>query len=101
MSFIIEWQPTAENTFHEEIEFIFLKWSIKEVQNFEELVNENLTRLSLNPEIGTFIKEFKLYALVISKQTTLYYNFYSTSKIIELNVFWNTSKNPNDLIKLL
>lgn len=101
MSFTIEWQPTAENTFHEEIDFIFLKWNINEVKKFEELVNENLERLSLNPNIGTFIKEFRLYALVISKQTTLYYNFDYTARIIELNVFWNTSKNPNDLIKLL
>ena len=101
MSFIIKWQPTAENTFHEEIDFIFLKWNYNEVQKFEKLVNENLKRLSLNPEIGIYSNEYEIYSLVISKQTTLYYSFDSIFKIIELNVFWNNSKNPADLIKLL
>ena len=52
-------------------------------------------------EIGTFNTKFDLYTLIISKQTTLYYNFNSSSKIISLYVFWNNSKNPNDLTKLL
>lgn len=101
MSYTIQWQPTAENTLNEEVDFIFLKWNFKEVQKFEKLVNENLKRLSLNPEIGIYNNEYEIYSLVISKQTTLYYSFDSILKIIELNVFWNNSKNPADLIKLL
>jgi plasmid stabilization system protein ParE len=101
MSFTIEWQPTAENSYVEEIDFIFLIWNFKEVQKFVTLVDENLKRLSKNPRIGIYKSEYKIYSLVISQQTTLYYNFNSISKIIGLNVFWNNSKNPDDLIKLL
>jgi plasmid stabilization system protein ParE len=101
MSFIVEWQPTALNTYIEEIDFILLKWNVKEVQKFKDLVDVNLKRLTKNPKIGIYKKEFEIYSLVISKQTTLYYNFDSISKVIELNVFWNNSKNPADLIKLL
>lgn len=101
MSFSIEWQPTAEDTYAQEVDFIFLKWNFKEVQKFHDLVIENLERLSKNPEIGIFDNKFKAYSLVISKQTTLYYDINSSSKIIELITFWNNSKNPDDLIKLL
>jgi plasmid stabilization system protein ParE len=101
MSCTIIWQPTALNTYVEEVEFVFLKWNFKEVQKFQDLVIENLERLSKNPEIGIFNNEFKVYSLVLSKQTTLYYNFNSNTKIIDLYAFWNNLKNPDDLTKLL
>ncbi len=101
MSCTIIWQPTALNTYVEEVEFVFLKWNFKEVQKFQDLVIENLERLSKNPEIGIFNNEFKVYSLVLSKQTTLYYNFNSNTKIIDLYAFWNNLRNPDDLTKLL
>lgn len=72
-----------------------------EVQKFQNLVLENLERLSKNPEIGIYNKKLKTYSLVISKQTTLYYNFNSSSKVIDLYAFWNNSKTHDDLTKLL
>lgn len=101
MSYTIIWQPTALNTYVEEVDFIFLKWNFKEVQKFQNLVIENLERLSKNPEIGIFNNKFRTYSLVLSKQTTLYYNFNSNTKIIDLYAFWNNLKNPDDLSKLL
>ena len=101
MNYSFNWDIVAINTYIEETEFILLKWNEKEVQKFVALVEESLERLSKNPEIGTFNTKFDLYTLIISKQTTLYYNFNSSSKIISLYVFWNNSKNPNDLTKLL
>ena len=101
MSYSFKWQPNSEYTYFEEADFILLNWNAKEVHVFRDLVEENLIRLSKNPLIGTYRKKYKLYTLVISKQTTLYYNFNKSTKVIDLYVFWNTSKNPNDLIKLL
>lgn len=101
MSYTIIWQPTALNTYVEEVDFIFLKWNFKEVQKFQNLVIENLERLSKNSEIGIFNNKFRTYSLVLSKQTTLYYNFNSNTKIIDLYAFWNNLKNPDDLSKLL
>jgi len=101
MSYSFKWQPNSEYTYFEEADFILLKWNTKEVQKFRELVNENLKILSQNPKIGTYNNEYKIYSLVISKQTTLYYNFNENTKIIDLYAFWNNSKNPDDLIKLL
>ncbi len=101
MSYSFIWQPNSEVTYYEEIDFIFQKWNIDEVQKFELLIAENLKRLSENPKIGIYKNDLKMYSIVISKQTTLYYNFNPQTIIIELHLFWNNSKNPIDLTKLL
>ena len=101
MSYSFKWQPISELTYYAEIDFILLKWNVKEAQKFKDLVDENLLRLSINPSIGIYINELKIYSVLISKQTTLYYDFDENTKIINLYVFWNNSKNPVDLIKLL
>jgi hypothetical protein len=95
------WQPNSEYTYFEEADFILLKWNAKKVLKFIDLVEENPSRLSKNPSIGIYINELKIYSIVISKQTTLYYDFNENTKIIDLYVFWNNSKNPADFIKLL
>ena len=95
------WQPKALHSYYKEIDFIFLKWNEFQVEKFQDLVLENLERLSKNPEIGIYDKKRNNYYLVISKQTTLYYNFDKKTKTIELYLFWNNSKNPDDLMKLL
>lgn len=101
MSYILTWDSTALDTYFEEIDFILYKWNVNEVKKFKDLVNENLERLTKNPEIGIFNFKHKVYSLVISKQTTLYYDFNSITNQIELIVFWNNLKNPDDLTKLL
>jgi plasmid stabilization system protein ParE len=94
------WALTAKNSYHEEIEFIFSKWNLKEVNKFTDLVESELNRLSINPVMGNFKYE-NVYSLVISKQTTIYYKVNMEKCVIEIIVFWNNLKNPDDLIKLL
>jgi hypothetical protein len=88
-------------TYQSEMEYIYFKWNVKEVQKFQELVIENLNRLSLNPLLGKYDSNLKIYFFLISKQTTLYYSINQNTKIVNLLVCWNNQKNPNDLIKLL
>lgn len=99
MEYKIIWLDDSLITYQQEIDFIFLKWNNEEVHKFVVLVNENLKRLSVNPNLGIPIKTF--FKIVISKQTTLYYKVIEKDRRIDLILFWNTSKNPNDLIKLL
>lgn len=101
MIYKFHWNSNAEITLQEESFFILLKWNAEEVQKFIDLVEENLERLSKNPKTGIYNKELNVYFLVISKQTTLYYDFSIQTNVIELYVFWNNLKNPQDLIKLL
>ena len=73
MNYEIIWHVSAEITYQSEIEYIYFKWNFKEVKKFENLVIENLNRLSLNSLLGKFENKLKIYSFVISKQTTLYY----------------------------
>ncbi len=100
MSYQIDWTFSALNSYYGEIEFIFLKWNQKEVLKFEKLVEKELERLSKNPTLGKM--NFKNnYSITISKQTTLIYRINDNAKSIELLLFWNNSKNPEELNKLL
>lgn len=99
--FAIVWQLNAEITLEEEMDFILKKWNFKEVQNFKDLVYKQLSQLEVNPRLGNFKPELQIFSLVISKQTTLYYDFDEDSKIIDLHFFWNNLKKPDDLNKLL
>lgn len=101
MSYKIIWQPNSEMTYYEEADFILRKWNGKEVYKFQSLVFDNIDRIIENPYIGKFEILLKIYMIVISKQTTLYYNINEKDRIINLLLFWNNSKNPADLTKLL
>ena len=99
MVYKIKWLTDSSISYQDEIDFIYLKWNYKEVEKFILLVDENLKRLSVNPFIGIPVKI--IFRIVISKQTTLYYKVIENEKRIDLLIFWNNSKNPNDLNKLL
>lgn len=91
MEYKIVWVPLAVETYMEEIDFIFLKWNQKEVDDFVMLVNENLKRLSINPLIGQIHKN--VYKIVISKQASLFYRIIEKDKKVELVYFWNNKKD--------
>jgi addiction module RelE/StbE family toxin len=94
------WASTAKNSYHEEIDFIYLKWNSREVVKFEKLVTEEIQRIISNPLIGK-ISYNDVYSLSISKQTTLFYKIDKDLNLIELLLFWNNLKNPQDLTSLL
>jgi len=91
MEYKIVWVPLAVEIYMEEIDFIYLKWNQKEVDDFVMLVNENLKRLSINPLIGQINKN--VYKIVISKQTSLFYRIIEKDKKVELVYFWNNKKD--------
>lgn len=99
--FEIHWSALAEETFAEEGYFILRKWNIDEVEKFATLVYDFIDSLSKNPTIGVFISKHNAYSIVISKQTTLYYRILEDKNQIDLVLFWNNKRNPNELLKLL
>lgn len=101
MAYYIHWLTLAELTFIEEIDFILRKWNTNEVEKFTTLVYDFIDTLSQKPTMGKFSSKYKIYALVISKQTTLYYKVLEDKKQIDLILFWNNKQNPNLLHKLL
>ena len=66
---------------------------------FEQFTIFELDRLSKAPKIG-MLKSNK-YLISLSKQTTLLYIVKENEETIELLLFWNNQKNPEELNKLL
>ena len=100
MIYKIEWTPTAQSSFVDEVDFIFRKWNYKEISKFEDLVENEISRVALNPQI-VIQNSNGISSLVLSKQTTLYNRIKDNDYLVELLLFWNNLKNPNDLYKLL
>ena len=101
MIYKVEWKPIATYTYFDEIDFILSKWNEVEVQKFEDLVYDFLATLYKTPKIGIYKSKYNCHSLVVSKQTTLYYKIIEDKFQIDLILFWNNQKNPDDLIKLL
>ncbi|MFV5688250.1 type II toxin-antitoxin system RelE/ParE family toxin [Flavobacterium sp. ZT3R25] len=101
MKYYIHWLTLAELTFLDEIDFILRKWNTNEVEKFTLLVYSFIDALIQNPTIGKYSPKRKIYSLVISKQTTLYYTVLKDKKQIDLVLFWNNKQNPSLLKKLL
>lgn len=101
MTYFVYWSVLSKESFNDETDFIFLKWNFEEVVKFIALVAVATERLAMKPEIGIYRKEKKIYSLVISKQTTLFYRINESQNQIELVLFWNNKRNPKELRKLL
>lgn len=97
----IIWSDNAELSFNDEIIFISKKWNNDEVLKFISLVDQTIIRLSTGTLTGVIKKKNNICKLVISKQTTLYYKQNFEQKHIELLLFWNNKKDPNELKYLL
>ena len=83
----IIWSIKAVNAYKDGIDFIYLKWNYKVVPKISELVVDNLNRLMKNAEIGIFTDNYQISYLVISKQTTIYYDVDKIKNCIYLITF--------------
>lgn len=99
MNYKLEWTSFVKDSYFEEIEFSYLKWNVNEVVKFEKLVEKELSRFSVNPKIGN-LDYSNIYSLSLSKKTKLFYRINYEFCSIELLLFWNNQKNPDDLMKL-
>lgn len=99
--YAVTWLHEAEISYYEELDFIFRKWNIVEVEKFTVLVDDFLETLARKPTIGIYSKKYNTYSCVISKQTTLFYKIIEVDKNIELILFWNNKQNPKLLNKFL
>ena len=98
---IVYWSEKAEWTFNEEVDFIFRKWGNEEVEKFILLVEDFIEILESGMLIGRVSNVIDARFSVISKQTTLVYRVDKTNNRIELLMFWNNKRNPNDFAKYL
>lgn len=93
----IVWTKQAEASFNSILDYLLEKWTIKEANNFIDLVDNTIFQISKNPKlfkISIFDKESR--EAVITKQTSLFYRLINSSTI-EIEYFWNNYRNPKTL----
>ncbi|WP_298515780.1 hypothetical protein [uncultured Kordia sp.] len=91
------WTPTAELSYAKELDKISKKWSISEIINFMNLVDNFVKKLESGIIEGKVSQKTNLRSFVISKQTTLYFDVFEDTQTIELLLFWNNKDNPKEL----
>ncbi|MFK7833983.1 MAG: hypothetical protein AB8B52_11945 [Winogradskyella sp.] len=87
----------AELTFAKTLEFISEKWSISEVNNFIDLVDDFVQKIESGIIKGKISQTTNMRFFVISKQTTLFFDVHDDIKTVELLLFWNNKENPKKL----
>lgn len=97
----VVWTDTADLSYFKELNFIAEKWTDREVDNFMVLVDEFVEKLESKTLQGKILSHENMRSFVISKQTTLFFNYFEKSEIIELLFFWNNSQNPKELENIL
>ncbi len=97
----IIWSDVAKITYFRELEFIYKKWNIKEVKKFISLVDDFIKNLKTGIIQGKTLHNKNLRSFVISKQTTIFFDYHKNKKIIEILLFWNNSQNPKELKKII
>ena len=94
---IITWTTMATISFEKELDYINTRWTIREVTNFIDLVDLCISNLQLGYVLGKISKKTNIRSIVISKQTTLFFDYIEKNKEIRLLLFWNNSQNPKKL----
>jgi len=100
-SYQINWTFLAEKSYSKELEFINLKWNTKEVLRFMNLVDDIIEKLQLGLIEGNVSKKTNFRRIVLSKQTTLFFEKSDSNQQINLLLFWNNKRNPKDLAELI
>jgi len=95
------WTPTAELSYSRELENISKKWTVTEVINFMDLVDNFIENLKSGIIQGKISAKTNMWSFVISKQTTLFFDVFEDIQTIELLLFWNNKDNPKKLKKFL
>ena len=91
----VVWTKQAEDSFNKTLDYLLEIWTVKEANNFIDLVDAIIFRIKQNPKlfkVSVFDKESR--EVVVTKHTSLFYRILN-SDIIEIEYFWNNYRNPN------
>ncbi len=88
------WTHEAEKTFNTIIVYLQEKWSEKEVSNFLYLTENVIELISRYPAIFRKTNETGMREALITKHQLIIYQEYEER--IDLLVFWDTRKDPNE-----
>jgi len=99
MVYEIVWTIKAAESFAENIKYLHENWTEREIKNFVAVVEEKVTLLSNQPNIGNpkNKKHPNIRHIVLHKRVSLIYRVKQKHKRIELLLFWNTYRHPAKL----
>ena len=91
---------TARKTFQQNLRYLEEEWTFKEIQDFLEKTDEILEILKKAPyTFQEWEHDSSIRKIQVVKQITIFYCI--TNRSVEILVFWNNYKNPNNLLKLI
>ncbi|HLG39810.1 MAG TPA: hypothetical protein VI461_09085 [Chitinophagaceae bacterium] len=95
----ISWTPTARITYFEVLDHLAEKWTIIEIKNFADEVENVLSQIAENPYMFEATRKSKnIRKGFVTKHNALYYRVKPRKKEIELITFWFNVKAPYKLI---
>lgn len=94
----IIWSPKAQKDYAGIIDFLLQRWTLKEVQQFIDQVENTISILQQGTVEFRKTKYRKLHVAVISEQISVYYRIHSTKRI-EIVRIWDNRQKPSKLLK--
>ncbi len=93
----VVWTKQAEDSFNKTLDYLLEIWTVKEANNFIDLVDTIIFRIKQNPKlfkVSVFDKESR--EVVVTKHTSLFYRILNKDTV-EIEYFWNNYRNPDNL----
>ena len=97
MIYSVNWATEAEETFHQNIEYLLKKWNIQVLNQFLDRVDAVLQKIESNPFLYPLHESLNnIRKCVVNEHIILYYRVIDDVSI-DLITFWNTHQNPDRL----
>lgn len=97
MSYDIIWSPEARKSYLKILLYLDENWSYSELETFEDHAKKVLHLIRYFPEIYEYSKESDTHRCVLTEQVTLFYRVKKESEEVELLIFWDNRRDPNEL----
>lgn len=95
MALKIVWTPQAENGLNKVLDYLEKEWTMMEILNLEQNLNNFLNRISKYPEIYPQTGVFKnVHKGLVDKNNYIIYRTQPKKKLIEIINFRGTKQKP-------
>jgi len=98
MVYEIIWTPAAKHTFFKILEYLEKNWSEREIDNFIHRTEEIIQIISEKPSLFQYSHKSNTHRCVLSSQVSLFYRVNTTEQHIELLIFWDNRRDPDDRV---
>ncbi|MGE6354827.1 type II toxin-antitoxin system RelE/ParE family toxin [Flavobacterium sp. NPDC079362] len=89
------WTAQAVKGFNKVVDYLEAKWTIKEILNLENKIQQVINQINLNPEqFPRSKKSESLYKAIVDKNNYLVYRINKESNLIEIINFRGTKQKP-------